>query len=88
MLVNVAAFYEGPEDRRVRAAWVDEFAKAVQPDDRGAYVGFLSDEGEARTRAAYPGATWGRLTRIKAQYDPTNLFRLNQNIPPAHSRAT
>ena len=88
MLVNVAAFYEGPEDRRVRAAWVDEFAKAVQPDDRGAYVGFLSEEGEARTRAAYPGPTWDRLTRIKAEYDPTDLFRLNQNIPPAHSRAT
>ena len=88
MLVNVAAFYEGPEDRRVRAAWVAEFAKAVQPDDRGAYVGFLSEEGEARTRAAYPGPTWDRLTRIKAEYDPTNLFRLNQNIPPAHSRAT
>jgi len=88
MLVNVAAFYEGPEDRRVRAVWVDEFAKAVQPDDTGAYVGFLSDEGESRKRAAYPGATWNRLTRIKAEYDPTNLFRLNQNIPPAHSRVT
>jgi FAD/FMN-containing dehydrogenase len=87
MLVNVAAFYAGPEDRRVRAAWVDEFAKAVQPSDPSAYVGFLSDEGEVRTRAAYPGPTWDRLTRIKTEYDPTNLFRLNQNIPPAHSRA-
>jgi FAD/FMN-containing dehydrogenase len=34
-------------------------------------------------RVAYPGATWDRLRRIKAQYDPNNLFRLNQNIPPA-----
>jgi hypothetical protein len=83
MLVNVAAFYNGPEDRVVRQAWVSEFAKAVQPNDTGAYVGFLNDEGDARVRAAYPGSTWDRLTRIKAIYDPTNLFRLNQNIPPA-----
>jgi FAD/FMN-containing dehydrogenase len=47
------------------------------------YVNFLSDEGEARVRAAYPGATWDRLAYIKAKYDPDNLFRLNQNIAPA-----
>jgi len=40
--------------------------------------------GEARIiRDAYPGDTWDRLVRIKARYDPTNLFRLNQNVPPA-----
>ena len=44
----------------------------------------VGDEGEARVRAAYPGATWERLTRIKARYDPTNLFRRNQNSPPAN----
>ena len=83
MLVNVAAFYNGPEDRAGRASWVAEFARAVQPNDAGAYVGFLGDEGEARIRSGYPGATWDRLRAIKATYDPTNLFRLNQNIPPA-----
>ncbi len=41
------------------------------------------DEGEARVHAAYPGSTWDRLTVIKARYDPTKLFHLNQNIPPA-----
>jgi FAD/FMN-containing dehydrogenase len=46
-------------------------------------VNFLGDEGDARIRDAYPGATWKRLAAIKARYDPTNLFRLNQNIPPA-----
>jgi FAD/FMN-containing dehydrogenase len=45
-------------------------------------VNFLGDEGEARIREAYPGPTWDRLARIKARYDPTNLFRLNQNVPP------
>jgi hypothetical protein len=83
MLINVAAFYNGPEDRAVRARWVSDFAQTVQPDDTGAYVGFLGDEGKARVRSAFPGATWDRLRRIKTTYDPTNLFRLNQNVPPA-----
>jgi FAD/FMN-containing dehydrogenase len=83
ILINVAAFYEGPEDKLVRAAWVAEFSAALHQGDSGAYVNFLSDEGEARVRAAYPGSTWDRLAAIKGRYDPTNLFRLNQNIPPA-----
>ncbi|HUG95759.1 MAG TPA: BBE domain-containing protein [Pleomorphomonadaceae bacterium] len=82
IMVNVAAFYDGPEDRPVREAWVSEFAAALRQDDDGAYVNFLGDEGQGRVRAAYPGATWDRLTTIKSRYDPTNLFRLNQNIPP------
>ena len=45
-MVNLAAFYEGPEDRTVRREWVDEFAKALRQEDRGAYVNFLADEGE------------------------------------------
>jgi FAD/FMN-containing dehydrogenase len=55
---------------------------ALGQDDHGAYVNFLVDEGPDRVRAAYPGATYERLAEIKATYDPTNLFRLNQNIPP------
>jgi FAD/FMN-containing dehydrogenase len=46
-------------------------------------VNFVSDEGESGARAAYPGDTWTRLAAIKRRYDPTNVFRLNQNIPPA-----
>jgi Berberine and berberine like len=83
IMVNVAAFYEGPEDRALREAWVSDFAATLDQGDTGAYVGFLADEGEERIRAAYPGATWERLAAVKAKYDPTNLFRLNQNIPPA-----
>jgi FAD/FMN-containing dehydrogenase len=82
IMVNVAAFYDGPEERAVREAWVAGLAAALQQGDGGAYVGFLADEGGARVRAAYPGQTWERLARVKARYDPTNLFRLNQNIPP------
>ena len=42
----------------------------------------MDDEGEARLRASY-GANYDRLARIKARYDPANLFRVNQNIKPA-----
>jgi FAD/FMN-containing dehydrogenase len=83
IMVNVAAFYDGPEDKPIREAWVAEFVAALHQGDSGAYVNFLVDEGETRVRAAYPGTTWDRLAKIKARYDPTNLFRLNQNIPPA-----
>jgi FAD/FMN-containing dehydrogenase len=50
--------------------------------DDGVYVNFLGDEGDARVREAYPGDTWERLRAVKRRYDPGNLFRLNQNIPP------
>ena len=83
IMANVAAFYEGPDDRATREAWVTDFAAALGGSDGGAYVNFLVDEGEERVRAAYPGSTWERLAEIKGRYDPTNLFRLNQNIPPA-----
>jgi hypothetical protein len=82
IMVNIASFYEGPQDRPRREAWVADFAAALDQGDPSAYVNFLADEGEARVRAAYPGATWDRLAAIKARYDPDNLFRLNQNIPP------
>lgn len=87
ILVNVASFYEGPDDRDIRAAWVDGLVAALRQDDPGAYVNFLVDEGEERIRDAYPGATWDRLAAVKARYDPTNLFQLNQNIPPAGGAA-
>ena len=59
------------------------FMERLRQGDTGAYVNFLAEEGPERLRAAYPGATWERLRRVKRQYDPQNLFRLNHNIPPA-----
>ena len=83
IMVNLAALYEKPEEKAKHEAWVAEFAEAIKQSDEGAYVNFLGNEGEARIRAAYPGSTWDRLAEVKARYDPTNLFRLNQNIAPA-----
>ena len=85
MMANVAAFYEGPADKEVRTRWVDEVSALLHTGDDGAYVNFLADEGEERVRAAYPGATWERLSAAKATYDPENLFRRNQNVPPSRS---
>jgi FAD/FMN-containing dehydrogenase len=82
-MVNVAAFYEGDHDRAEKQAWVEELMASILQTDAGAYVNFVGDEGPERVRAAYPGATYDRLAEIKRRYDPDNLFRLNQNIPPA-----
>jgi hypothetical protein len=67
----------------VREAWVADSAAALRHGESDAYVGFLGDEGEARVREAYPGSTWDRLAAVTRRYDPANLLRLNQNIPPA-----
>jgi FAD/FMN-containing dehydrogenase len=82
IMCNVVSFFEGPEDRVLRQAWIDELAGELGQDGR-AYTNFLMDEGPERVRAAYPGETWDRLRSIKAEYDPTNLFHNCQNIPPA-----
>ncbi|GAB4455785.1 MAG: FAD-binding oxidoreductase [Anaerolineae bacterium] len=82
IMVNLAAFYNGPDERAAREAWVADFAAALNQGYSGAYMNFMGDEGSARVRDAYPGPTWDRLAAIKARYDPTNLFRANHNIPP------
>ena len=82
----VAAFYEGDADRPVKQAWVDATASDL-PLAPGQYVNFVNAEGEAGVRAAYPGDTYDRLASIKAAYDPSNVFRHNQNVPPAGSTA-
>jgi FAD/FMN-containing dehydrogenase len=83
IMVNVAALYQDPDEAAVHEAWATEFASALNNGAPGAYVNFLNEDGEARIREAYPEPTWSRLAAVKARYDPTNLFRLNQNIPPA-----
>jgi FAD/FMN-containing dehydrogenase len=83
IMANLATLYGDPAEGPKHEAWVSRFADAIRQGDAGAYVNFLGIEGAERVRDAYPGATWDRLAEIKRRYDPTNLFRLNQNIPPA-----
>jgi hypothetical protein len=82
LMVNVAALYADPAEHDQHQVWVDDLASTIQRGPVGAYVGFLGDEGPERVRRAYPGATWHRLVEVKRRYDPTNLFRLNQNVSP------
>jgi FAD/FMN-containing dehydrogenase len=71
-------------DEHIR--WVRDLWDAVQPfSSGGVYVNYLgqeADEGAERVRAAYGPAKYERLVALKNRYDPTNLFRLNQNIRP------
>jgi FAD/FMN-containing dehydrogenase len=83
IMVAVLAMYDRSETRSVHEAWAASVAGALDQGLSGVYVNFLGDEGAARVREAYPGLTWERLRTIKRRYDPANLFRLNQNIPPA-----
>lgn len=83
ILVNLACIYEDTAETPIHEAWVDRFRAAMQQGDTGAYVNFVGEEGEDGVRSAYPDGTWERLRELKRRYDPDNLFRLNQNIPPA-----
>ena len=62
--------------------WVRNFWSALEPHHTSVYVNFLMDEGQERVREAYGSDKYDRLQALKRKYDPGNLFRLNQNIPP------
>jgi FAD/FMN-containing dehydrogenase len=64
--------------------WAQGLYAALAPAlTGGAYVNFLSDEGPERVRAAFDAAAYERLVALKDEYDPDNVFRLNQNVAPS-----
>jgi FAD/FMN-containing dehydrogenase len=78
----IAAMYPNPADTAKNVAWVRDYWSALHPYSAGgAYVNFLMEEGDERIRATY-GANYDKLVAVKTKYDPTNLFRLNQNVRP------
>ena len=82
--VNINAVWteDDPEGER-HVAWARDFFSAMQPHAGGrVYVNFLGDEGAERVRQAYGDRQYERLVELKRAYDPTNFFRLNQNIEP------
>jgi FAD/FMN-containing dehydrogenase len=81
-LLNIVARWTDPATDTEQIAWAKDLLAAVEPDTTGGtYVNFLS-EGDDRVAAAYGSAKVERLARLKETWDPTNLFRLNQNIRP------
>jgi FAD/FMN-containing dehydrogenase len=75
-----------PANKEKITKWTKDYFDALHPYSAGgAYVNFMMDEGEDRVKATY-GDNYKRLTEIKAKYDPTNLFRVNQNIKPSGAK--
>jgi hypothetical protein len=79
---NITAVTEGEEGFEQEREWVRGFWSALEPFHESVYVNFLMEEGQDRIRDAYGPAKYERLRALKREYDPDNLFRLNQNIPP------
>jgi FAD/FMN-containing dehydrogenase len=84
---NWATVYAGvdPDPAQVDALrrWCVDYQEALHPYSAGgAYVNMMMEEGRERVRASYRD-NYDRLARVKAEYDPGNVFRLNQNVEPA-----
>jgi FAD/FMN-containing dehydrogenase len=72
-----------PANKEAITRWSTKYWQALHPHSAGgAYVNMMMDEGQARVQAAYRD-NYARLAQIKARYDPTNFFHINQNIRPA-----
>jgi FAD/FMN-containing dehydrogenase len=79
---NIAAFSQTEKEKAERQQWVDDFSSALFQGDSAGYVGFLGLAEQDRLHDAYPEETLQKLIKIKKQYDPENLFRMNFNIKP------
>ena len=83
--VSVMGTWHDAADDESHIAWVRETATAIEPwSFGGGYVNYMqADEPIERVRAAFGEVSFERLQALKRQYDPTNVLRRNQNIPPA-----
>jgi FAD/FMN-containing dehydrogenase len=80
----IAGMWPDPADNEANTAWVRDYYAAIHPysGSEGGYINFMADDDSDRVEANY-GRNYGRLAKVKAAYDPDNLFHLNQNIVPA-----
>ncbi|MFE0512969.1 FAD-binding oxidoreductase [Streptomyces sp. NPDC058964] len=84
VLCNVIARSPDTTDFDAHIAWARAARREISRNGHGAmYVNFTGDAAEDKVRASYPEAVHERLVRVKDAYDPTNMFRLNQNIRPS-----
>ncbi len=85
---NFSAVFAGvdpdPANAETIKRWAIDYNEALRPHSAGgAYLNMIMDEGPERVKASFAG-NYAKLARVKAEYDPSNLFRVNQNIPPAN----
>ena len=83
-VLNILAVTHEPGGLDPHIEWAQRLYKEIEPSlTGGAYINFLSAEGEERVKAAYGAEKFTRLQALKDRYDPNNLFHLNQNVPPS-----
>ena len=79
----IVAIDPDPQNNERMGEWAKDYWLALHPFSAGgAYINMIMDEGEERVKAAYRD-NYGRLSQLKAKYDPSNFFHVNQNIRPA-----
>ena len=80
---SIDNIWEDPAENEAQIAWSRAFYDALTPHlAGGVYLNWASEESADRVRQAY-GPNYERLVALKDQYDPTNFFRMNQNIKPS-----
>ena len=83
-VMNVHTRWSSPSEDKVCVAWARALYDAAAPfATGGVYVNFMPDDEAQRVRSGAYGPNYDRLAKIKAKYDPNNLFRTNQNVAPA-----
>ena len=84
---NIEAATSDPAAYHADRTWVRDFWNAMRPHASGAgsYVNFMVEADEDRVRASYGEDKYWRLARVKAEYDPANVFHLNANVKPARN---
>jgi len=81
--IHLLSMWPDPADTEANIAWTRDLAAALKPWTTGrAYLNFIGDEGLGRVEAAFGPEKYRRLQALKDEWDPQNLFRHNQNIPP------
>jgi FAD/FMN-containing dehydrogenase len=82
--IHYLSMWADPADTEKNIAYTREVNGAMKPwAAGGVYLNFIGDEGISRIEAGFGSHKWARLRALKKQWDPQNLFRMNQNIPPA-----
>jgi FAD/FMN-containing dehydrogenase len=81
-VLNIHTRWRKAADDDKCLTWAKTFHSSTQEFAQGVYVNFLSQEGEDRVKEAYTPEVWERLVAVKRKWDPSNRFRMNQNIRP------